>query len=99
MEIRSENTAMKSKKFVAYLTAELTWKVIIVFIVNESYKTGRFDYQSFWVVITVVMTVGFLEVAYILGQASLDKYLMMARSSLPSFDKDKEDKEDKKDEK
>ena len=73
---------LTSKKFIAYLVAELTWKGIIVLMVLNLDKLG--DRVN---VLTVILIAGFLEVAYILGQAYVDRYLQIATMA---FDKGKD---------
>lgn len=68
---------MTSKKFIAYLIAELTWKAIIVMLIMNTGKVG-----DHLIMLTVVLIAGFLEVAYILGQAYVDSYMKIADKAL-----------------
>lgn len=70
-------TPMTSKKFIAYLIAELTWKAIIVMLIMNSSKLG-----DNLIILTIVLIAGFLEVAYILGQAYVDSYMKIADKAL-----------------
>lgn len=75
-----------SRKFIAYLIAELTWKAIIVLMILNSGKIG-----DHLVMLTIVLIAGFIEVAYILGQAYVDSYMKIADNA---FDKVKDAVED-----
>ena len=80
------DTPMASKKFVAYLIAELSWKAIIVMLIASQGTVG-----DHLVILTIVLIAGFLEVAYILGQAYIDRYMRIADLA---FDKAKDVVED-----
>lgn len=69
---------MDSKKFVAFIVAEVTWKVLVGLIVVLAYKDHRLEWNALLSVLAVVMVAGFVEVGYIIGQASLDKYTKVA---------------------
>jgi len=79
--------ALKSKKFVAYLIAEFGWKVLIAYILWQ--YSAKIEHYSFMLLMTIVITSGFIQVGYILGQAALDKYAMLAEQAI---DKDGENK-------
>jgi len=72
--------ALKSKKFVAYLIAELGWKLLIAFILWQ--YSAKIEHYSFVLLMTIVITSGFIQVGYILGQAALDKYSMLAEKTI-----------------
>lgn len=72
--------ALKSKKFVAYLIAELGWKVLIACVLIQ--YSGKIEHYSFMLLMTIVITSGFIQVGYILGQAALDKYSMLAEKAI-----------------
>lgn len=65
----------KSKKFVAYLIADLGWKAILVYLLFQT--KANYNYYSFTLILTLIIITGFIQVGYILGQASLDKYIHM----------------------
>jgi hypothetical protein len=68
----SDKLPLKSKKFLAYLIADLGWKILIFYFVSahaESIKTYEFG-----IILTLIIISGFIQVGYILGQAALDKY-------------------------
>lgn len=73
-------SALKSKKFVAYLIAELGWKILIACVLIQ--YSGKIEHYSFMLLMTIVVTSGFIQVGYILGQAALDKYSMIAEKAL-----------------
>lgn len=75
-----ETLPLKSKKFLAYLIADLGWKFLMFYIVWE-YKTG-IDKYAFMVLISMIVTAGFIQIGYILGQAALDKYTHVAVAAL-----------------
>ena len=69
---------MQSKKFVAYLFAESTWKAIIFVTIIMGFKSGKIDAGVTTLLLAIVIIAGFIEAGYILGQASLDKYVRIA---------------------
>ena len=71
---------LKSKKFLAYLIADIGWKVLMFYVVWE-YKT-QIDHYAFMVLVTMIVTSGFIQIGYILGQAALDKYTHVATTAL-----------------
>ena len=84
---------LKSKKFLAYLIADLGWKILMFYVIWE-YQT-KIDHYAFMVLVTMIVTSGFIQIGYILGQAALDKYTHVAVSAL---DKDNPDPTQKKSE-
>ena len=61
-----EKKPLESKKFIAFVIAEITWKAIILFMVL------RWD-DSFQVPLIMAIVVdGFLQAMYISGQARID---------------------------
>lgn len=77
---------MKSKKFVAYLIAEISWKFLIAYVIFE-YK-NKIEHYAFMTLVAMIVTSGFIQIGYILGQAALDKYAYTATNIL-----DKDNKE------
>lgn len=69
---------LQSKKFVAYLIADLGWKLTLFYLLYQS--KSKFDYYSFSVIITLLIVSGFIQVGYILGQAALDKYIKVTEN-------------------
>lgn len=83
-----DKTPLKSKKFIAYLIADIGWKCIILYTLmhlKSKLETGELTF-----LLTVVITSGIIQIGYILGQAALDKYI---NAAVEIFDKD--EKEDK----
>jgi hypothetical protein len=71
---------LKSKKFLAYLIADLGWKILMFYVIWE-YQT-KIEHYAFMVLVTMIVTSGFIQIGYILGQAALDKYTHVAVSAL-----------------
>ena len=66
---------LQSKKFLAYLISEVGWKAIIFYIL---YKVdNKIDPSITTLLITIVITSGFIQIGYILGQVALDKYIQI----------------------
>ena len=82
---------LKSKKFLAYLVADFGWKVLIGYTIYKEEAKNEIGYTTFLILLSMIITAGFIQIGYILGQAMLDKY---AASIVEIFDKD--DDEDKK---
>ncbi len=81
---------LKSKKFLAYLIADFGWKILMFYVLWE-YKT-KIDHYAFIVLVTMIVTSGFIQIGYILGQAALDKYTHI---TVAAIEKDKKPKEPK----
>ncbi len=73
-----EKTLMGSKKFVAYLVAEATWKAALILVIVLGMKNGLIDHIVGGLALAITIVAGFIETGYILGQASLDKYTRIA---------------------
>ena len=87
-----DKTPMKSKKFIAYLIADLGWKIVILYMLMH--LKSKIETSELTFLLTVVVTSGVIQIGYILGQAALDKYISAA---VEIFDKD-DDKKEKSDE-
>jgi hypothetical protein len=83
-----DKTPLKSKKFIAYLIADLGWKFIILY--SLMHLKSKIEAGELTFLLTVVITSGIIQIGYILGQAALDKYI---NAAVEIFDKD--EKEDK----
>ena len=71
-----EKSPLESKKFVAYLLAELTWKVILgIAVFQVDLSAAAFPR---WWLLGIIITAGSVEIGFILGQATLDKYVRVA---------------------
>jgi hypothetical protein len=85
MSASSEKLPLKSKKFIAYLISEFGWKFLIFYVILE-YK-NKIDHFAFMVLVAMIITSGFIQVGYILGQVALDKYSQIAKSAIEKGDK------------
>ena len=85
-----DKTPLKSKKFLAYLMADIGWKVIILYMLMH--LQSKLDPEELTFLLTVVVTSGIIQIGYILGQAALDKYI---NAAVDIFDKDDDRKENK----
>jgi hypothetical protein len=84
MPICERTIPLTSKKFLAYLLAEVTWKLLIGYLAYQNVRTAT--------LIVAVVVAGFLEAAYIGSQAILDRYIRLAEIAasrgLPHSDKE-----------
>lgn len=69
MENRIDKAPLQSKKFLAYFAANLLSKAYLFFATARN--------ESDIVIVAAIMCATFLDVGYLLGQASLDKYIRM----------------------
>jgi len=83
---------LKSKKFLAYLIADFGWKILIGYTIYKEEAKNEIGYTTFLILLSMIITAGFIQIGYILGQAMLDKY---AASIVEIFDKDDDDKNKK----
>ena len=84
---------LKSKKFLAYLIADFGWKILIGYTIYKEEAKNEIGYTTFLILLSMIITAGFIQIGYILGQAMLDKY---AASIVEIFDKDDDEDKDKK---
>ena len=66
---------LKSKKFLAYLIAELSSKLLMAWLITH---IGTLDVYELSLLMTMVLSSSALTIGYILGVASLEKYLNSA---------------------
>jgi hypothetical protein len=67
---RFEKGPLGSKKFLAFLIGELTWKALIAYMVYcDSSLAG---------ILTAILVAGFVQVGYVLGQNQLDRFIRLA---------------------
>lgn len=78
-----DKTPLKSKKFIAYLISDFGWKIIILYMLMH--LKSKLEAEELTFLLTVVITSGFIQIGYILGQAALDKYV---NAAIEIFDKD-----------
>lgn len=77
--VKPHSMPLESKKFIAFLVGELTWKVVLIvalLVLHEEFK--NMGAWVWWFLISIVVTAGFAEVGYIGGQAWLDRYVRVA---------------------
>jgi hypothetical protein len=60
-------SALKSKKFTAYIIADFGWKTLLVYAI--------FADRSDAVLLAMISAAGFVQAGYIGGQAWLDRYI------------------------
>ena len=71
------------------MTSELGWKAILFYLLYQ--LQGKLDHYSLIILMTVVITSGFIQIGYILGQAALDKYV---NAAIEILDKDVKSEKD-----
>ena len=76
MSKHHEKLPLSSKKFLAYMVADLGWKIVLGFLIYQN-CTG----DSLVLMLSIVIVSGFVQVGYILGQAALDRYVRVAEIS------------------
>jgi len=69
---------MQSKKFVAYLVAEGTWKVALLVVLIMGMNNGTINHIVGGLALAIVIIAGAVEITYVSGQAALDKYIRIA---------------------
>ena len=74
-----DKTPLRSKKFIAYLIADFGWKLILMYMLFQT--KSKYDYYSFTIMLTLLVTSGFIQVGYILGQAALDRYIALSEKA------------------
>ena len=87
-----DKTPLKSKKFIAYLIADVGWKVVILYMLTH--LKSKLEAGELTFLMTVVITSGVIQICYILGQAALDKYINAAVDILDKDDQKKVNKDD-----
>ena len=85
-----DKTPLKSKKFIAYLIADIGWKIIILYMLMH--LKAKIEAGELTLLLTVVITSGIIQIGYILGQVALDKYI---NAAVDIFDKDEDSKKEK----
>jgi len=80
--VADSSKPMQSKKFLAYLLAELSTKGLMGWLITH---IGTIDFYEMSILLAMVISSSALTVGYVLGQAGLDKYL---HSAVEIFDKE-----------
>jgi len=75
-----EKLPLSSKKFLAYLLADIGWKAILGVLI---YKNCEGNNQV--LLLSIVGISGFVQTGYILGQAALDRYVRIAQITAKSI--------------
>jgi len=70
---------LQSKKFVAFLVSEATWKVVLIAVLLVGIKEAKIDVFIGSIALAIVIIAGAIEALYIGGQAGLDKYTRIAQ--------------------
>jgi hypothetical protein len=70
-----EKPFWKSKKFIAYMTAEIGWKAALFMMIYLHASS----FQEATAMLTIIFVSGFVQVTFIGGQAALDKYVRVAQ--------------------
>ena len=78
----ADSKPLQSKKFVAFLVAEITWKTTLLAVLAFAFLGGGLTGGYLTVAVLVAAIAGFVEVAYINGQAALDRYTQLAKLAL-----------------
>jgi len=72
-----EASPLQSKKFLAFLVSELTSKVLAVLVLL--WGKDAIPHQIWAILLAIIVVSGFIAAGYIVGQASLDKFVRVAR--------------------
>jgi hypothetical protein len=72
-----ERNPLQSKKFLSFLTSEITWKILAGLVLF--WGRDAMDESTFVIMLAIVLVAGFVETGFILGQASLDKFVRLAK--------------------
>jgi len=75
---------LHSKKFIAFLVAEITWKILAGMVLI--FGKGSMDSDTFIALVAIIITAGVVESGYILGQAGLDRYARMIEKGMEKKD-------------
>jgi hypothetical protein len=88
----NDKLPLKSKKFLAYLIADLGWKFILMYFMYK--HQSKIDTYVFGIMLSLIIVSGFIQVGYILGQAALDRYVQISNNLTNNNDNNmkKEDK-------
>jgi len=85
METPVNKHPLQSKKFIAFLIVEFTWKLLAGMLLF--WGKSSMDKDMFIIMLAIIVTAGVVEVGYILGQAALDKYIHMAITAIKRGEK------------
>lgn len=74
-----EKSPLKSKKFIAFLISEITWKMLAAFVLMWAWNDAAIGFNAFIILLAIIVVAGFVETGFILGQGSIDKYIRLAQ--------------------
>lgn len=83
-----DKTPMKSKKFMAYIISEITTKAGMFYMLMH--LEAKLDWEELSLLIAMLVSSSSLTIGYVLGVASLEKYL---NAAVDIIDKDNKDKQ------
>lgn len=66
-----ERSCLQSKKFIAYLIADISWTLLVGFAIWQQDETKLFNTTM---LMTMVIVKGFVQTGYVLGQSYVDAY-------------------------
>lgn len=66
-----EKSPLQSKKFLAYLFSNISMKIYMFYATMKA--------EGDFIIVSAIFCSVFLDVGYILGQSSLDRYVRMAK--------------------
>jgi hypothetical protein len=70
---------LQSRKFVAFLVSEATWKIILAVVLILGIKEASIDVFLGSIALAIIIVAGFGQALYIGGQAGIDKYTQIAQ--------------------
>jgi len=74
-----ERTPLTSKKFIAFLVAEASWKVVLGVLLILGVVFGQVNIYVGALAMAIIIVAGAIEALYIGGQAGLDKFTRIAQ--------------------
>ena len=77
-----EESPLKSKKFISFIVSEFFWKILAGLVLF--YGKDSMGDSTFFIMLAIIFVAGFVEVGFILGQASLDKFIRLAKIAADS---------------
>jgi hypothetical protein len=78
-DLHEDKGPLKSKKFIAFLTSDLTLKALAVLTIAWAWNLDEISNRVFFLLLAIVIISGFISVGFILGQAGLDRYVRLAQ--------------------
>ncbi len=75
----SKQSPLQSKKFLAFLIALFGLDAMFIAVIGWAWNLDEMALLPFLLLLTMVLTRGFIAVGYILGVAQLEKYTRLAQ--------------------